>query len=74
MQAKQDVLEFLFVNDSTNREYLSKRVKIPPPTFRSNMKILQEGGTLERMKGSGRPLQTSGIEKNANVKLRSNLS
>ena len=47
MQAKRDLLEFLYVNDSTNREYLSKLVKMPPRTFRRNMKILEEGGTLE---------------------------
>ena len=63
MQAKRDLLEFFYVNDSTNREYLSKRVKMPPRSFRCNMKILEERGTLERKKGSGRPLQISGNEK-----------
>ena len=63
MQAKRDLLEFLYVNDSKQREYLSKRVKMPPRSFRRNMKILEEKGTLERKKGSGRPLQISGNEK-----------
>ena len=74
MQAKRDLLEFLYVNDSTNREYLSKRVKIKSRTFRRNKKTLEEGGTLERKKGSCRPLQFSGNEKNAYLKLRPNLS
>ena len=34
---------------------------MPPRTFRRNMKILEEGGTLERK--SGRPLQISSKEK-----------
>ena len=42
MQAKHNLLEFSYVNDSTNREYLSKRVKMPPRTFRRNIKILEE--------------------------------
>ena len=54
MQAKRDLLEFLNVNDSTNREYLSKRVKMSPSVFRRNLKNLEEGGTLERKKESCR--------------------
>ena len=63
IQAKRDLLEFLNVNDFTNRDYLSKWVKMSPRTFRSNMKTLKEGGPLERKKGSGGPLQSSVNEK-----------
>ena len=66
MQAKRDLLEFLYVNDSKQREYLSKRVKMPPRSFRRNMKILEEKGILERKKGSGRPLEFCRTWKNFN--------
>ena len=58
MKAKHDLFEFLYVNDSTNREYLSNRMK----TFRRNMEILEEVGTLEK-KESVRHLQISDNEK-----------
>ena len=63
MHAKLDLLDFLFVNNSNNREYLSKGVKMPPSSFRRNTKVLEEGATMEGKKGSGRPLQFSGNEK-----------
>ena len=72
MQGTRYLLEFLYVNGATNREFLSKRVKMPPRTFQCNMKILKEGGTFE----SKEVIDLSkflAMRKNAHVKLRSNL-
>ena len=48
MQAQCNQLEFLFINECTDRTILAKRVKICPQTFRFNMRILDDGGWLTR--------------------------
>ena len=63
MQATRDLFEFSYINDSTNCEYLSKRVKMPPRTFRRNMKIQEQGELCKEKKGSGRTLQSLAMRK-----------
>lgn len=63
MQSQRDLLEFLFTNVSTDRATLAQRVKMCPRTFRRNMKILEDGGSLKRKQGSGRPTKITGNNK-----------
>ena len=60
--------------DFNIREYLSKRVKMPPRTFRRNMKILEEGEPWKERKEVADLFKFLAMRKNAQVRLRSNLS
>ena len=63
MQATRDTLEFLYYNVTTECGFLREMSGMPSTTFYRNYKILQQGGSLERKKGSGRPLKISGVER-----------
>ena len=60
MQSQRDLLEYLFNNVSTDREFLAESVNMLYRTFRYNIRILENGGSLKRQKGSGRPAKIVG--------------
>ena len=63
MQAKRHLREYLFINNSKDRDYWEKQVIMASRTFSPNMKTLGEGFTLKRKKWSGRPLKIRGDER-----------
>ncbi len=62
-QSQRDLLEFLFINVSTDRSFLAQRVSMSTRTFRRSIKILEGGGSLKRKSGSGRPPKITGDSK-----------
>ncbi len=55
MQSDRDILQYLYTHTSQDRNVLRNMSRMPPSTFRRNMTILENGGSLVRSTGSGRP-------------------
>ncbi len=64
LQFERDVLEHLYVNVTTDIQELWKNVSMYRATFYRNIRVLQQGGTLKRQSGSGRPQCLDSRQKN----------
>ncbi len=62
-QSQRDLLEFLFVNVSTDRSFLAQRVSMSTRTFRRSITILEDDGSLKKKSENGRPPKITGDSK-----------
>ena len=68
MPDRRFVLEFLYKNVTQDKDVLLKSSGMPWPYYR-NYAILRTGGSLERKRGSGRPLKIQGNQKKRLVQI-----
>ncbi len=69
MSDRRFVLEFLYKNVTQDKDVLLKSSGMPLRTFYRNYAILRTGGSLERKRGSGRPLKIQGNQKKRLVQI-----